>query len=250
MLQEPIVFAGIWFISLIMGSFLFSNRAGVLRPIALRLFFIGVIFHELAHYTMCLAVGKIPKKISIKWRDEKFHYFRNPHGKVDPSENYSFLQAVVVALAPLYISTWIIFGLTFGIVFTPFYNPIIKTICVFVILSLLLTASPSTGDIGYIGAMYRKDPKHSWYQILLIIISIPVLWLFLVITQITFIWEFFYYVAIGVIYNFLRYSLIGIRKLTYRITHYDFRKPQKFHAKNYTRRRYKPTKPWKDQGGN
>ncbi|MFX0023933.1 MAG: hypothetical protein ACFE9S_16520 [Candidatus Hermodarchaeota archaeon] len=58
MLQEPVIFAAIRVISLIMTNFLLSFRAGMLRPIALRLFFIGVIFHESAHYTMCLTVGK------------------------------------------------------------------------------------------------------------------------------------------------------------------------------------------------
>jgi hypothetical protein len=250
MLQEPLIFLGVGILSLILTNFLFSDRAGVLRLVALRLFFIGVIFHEFAHYIMCLAVGKIPKRIQIKWRDDKYGIFRDPHGRVKPAESYSFLQAVIVAFAPLYISTWLIFYLWFGVIFTPFYKPIIKTICVFILFSLLLTAAPSAGDFGYIGAAYRKDPKHSWYQILLIGLSIVVLWLFLVAFHITFLLEVFYYVAVAIIYLVLRFSLIGIRRVSYKISHYNFKRPQKIRSRHFIRKKYKPTKPWKGHGGN
>lgn len=245
MLQEPLIFLGIYMISLILKNFLLSDRAGVFKPIAKRVFFIGVFFHEFAHYGMCLAVGRIPKSISFKWRDGKYNQDQNPRGSVEPKDAPSFMQSIVISFAPLYFSTWLIFWLWFGVIFTPLYDPIIKTIAVFVLLSLLLTAAPSHGDIGMISFSFRKDPKHSWYQIFLISFSILVLWLFLVITQITFFLDVFYYLAIAGIYLVLRFSFIGLRKLVIRIDSYNYKKPQKVRFRRFTRRRYKPTKPWK-----
>ena len=245
MLQEPLIFLGIYVISLILKNFLLSDRAGVFKPIANRVFFIGVFFHEFAHYGMCLAVGRIPKNISIEWWGGKYNNERNPRGSVEHKEVPSFLQSIVISFAPLYFSTWLIFGLWFGVIFTPFYDPIIKTIAVFVLLSLLLTAAPSSGDIGVISLSFRKDPKHSWYQIFLISFSILALWFFLVIVQITFFLEVFYYLAIAGIYLVLRFSFIGLRKLVIRIDLYNYKKPQKVRFRRFTGRRYKPTKPWK-----
>ncbi|MFW9969449.1 MAG: hypothetical protein ACFFDF_04555 [Candidatus Odinarchaeota archaeon] len=243
MLQEPFVFLGIYIISLILTNFLLSDRAGMLKPIALRLFFIGVIFHELAHYTMSLAVGRVPKSLNIMWRDKNHRYALNPQGRVEPDDNFSFLQAVVVAFAPLYFSTWLIFWFLFGVIFTPLYDPAIKTLSVFVVLSLLLTAAPSSGDILFIGTSFKQDPKNSWYQILLIGLSILVLWGILVITQVTFFLDVFYYLAIAGIYLFLRFFLIGIRKIVSRIYSYNFKRPQKVTSRPLTRKRYRPVKP-------
>lgn len=115
MIEEPFVFLGVLFISLIMSHFLLSEKAGVIRPIASRLFFIGVFFHEISHYVMGLVVGMKPEQIKVKWRNEKFG-FQDPHGSVKPGRIPTFLQAFVSSLAPLCFSTWIIFGLLYGVV--------------------------------------------------------------------------------------------------------------------------------------
>jgi hypothetical protein len=246
MIKEPFIFLGICIISLGLSSFLLSDRAGVFKTIALRLFFIGIIFHEIAHYLMSLAVGKIPEKISIKWRNEKYKFIRDPHGSVKPADPPSFLQAIVIALGPLYISTWLIFFLLFGVISIPLYNPVIKTIAVFLVFSLLLTASPSSGDIGAIATAFKEDPQHSWYSIFLIILSFLTLWFFLLSTQIIFFLDVFYYLAITGIYLIYKFSFIGIRKIIIRINSRIYNKPNKVRFKRFSRTHYKPKKPWKE----
>ncbi|UCC20599.1 MAG: hypothetical protein JSV62_04745 [Promethearchaeota archaeon] len=239
MLDELLLFIGVYIISLGMSGFLMSDRAGVLKPIALRIFFIGVLFHEVAHYGISLVSGKIPEKISIKWRHEEYGV-RYPHGSVKHFKPPSFLQAVLISFAPLYLSTWLIFFLWFGVIFSPFYDPIIKTISIFFLFSLLLTASPSSQDIVLIGNAFKTDQKNSLYQILLIVCSSLILLSFLTITQIVFLLDFFYYIAIAGIYLSLKFSILGIRRLI--ISLQNHKKPQKI-SLNLSRKRYKPINP-------
>lgn len=241
MLDELLIFLGIGIISLGISGFLLSDRAGVVKPIAMRLFFIGVIFHELAHYVSSLAVGEVPNGMSVKWYAENKTQ-RFPNGSVSPSEPPSFLQSIVIAFAPLYISTWLIFLLVFGVIFTPMNNVVLKVISVFLVLSLLLTAAPSAQDIRMIGYAFQKDPQNSWYQILLILVSILILWAILLLTRFTFILDVFYYFAIAGIYLLLKFSVRGIGNLIERIFSHNYTKPSKTHPRAYTRKRYRPKK--------
>ncbi|MFX0040159.1 MAG: hypothetical protein ACFFCY_05030 [Promethearchaeota archaeon] len=243
MIQEPFIFLLICIISIGLKKFIDSDRAGIIRPIAKRLFFIGVIFHELAHYGMSIVVGKLPRSISINWRDWRGK--KNPNGSVEPKDWPSFLQSIIISLAPLYLSTWLIFYLWFGVLFTPFYDPIIKTLTVFLVISLLLTAGPSEGDLKMIGNSFMQDPKNSWYQILLISLSILILWIVLVYFQIIFFLDVFYYLGIAGLYLILKFTLIWIRRLVIRIDKYNFKNPQRVKSRRFTRKRYRPSKPWR-----
>ncbi|MFX0134603.1 MAG: hypothetical protein ACFFDN_13265 [Candidatus Hodarchaeota archaeon] len=247
MIQEPLIFLGILIVSLIISNFFLNDRAGPFKPIAMRLFFIGVIFHELSHALVSIVVGRIPDHFKIKWRDEKSGSERSPHGSINFDKPPSFLQAAIIAIGPLIISTWLIFLLFFQVVLNSIFNPIIKTIAVFLCLSLLITASPSTGDLRYISYSFRNAPAYSCYQIFLIGFSILIFWLFLIITHITFFLDFFYYIVIAGIYLSLKYSLIGIRKLIIKIQSRDFTKPSKVRFKRFSRKHYKPKKPWKEK---
>ncbi|MFX0021516.1 MAG: hypothetical protein ACFE9S_04270 [Candidatus Hermodarchaeota archaeon] len=246
MIEEPLVFLGIYVISLALSNFLLSDRAGILKPIALRLFFIGVIFHELAHYLMSLVVGRIPDSFNIKWRNED-NQKRSPHGSIYLEKPPSFLQAVIIAFAPLYVSTWLIFMLWFGVIFSPYFSPVLKTIAVFICISLFLTASPSKGDLQYVTHSFRKDPTNSWYQILLLCISTIILWVFFIFTRISLNLDFFYYLAIAAIYLMLKFSFIGIRKIMVKIQSGNFKKPEQIKFNRFSRQHYKPKKPWKEK---
>lgn len=230
-----------------MSRFFLSDRAGPFKPIALRLFFIGVIFHELSHTLMSIVVGRFPDHFEVKWRDEESRAKRSPHGSIDLEKPPSFLQALVIALGPLYISTWLIFLLLFQVILNPIFDPIIKTIAIFLCLSLLITASPSTGDLQYVSYSFRNAPVYFFYQIFLVALSILILWVFLVFTHITFFLDVFYYFVIAGIYLFLKFSFIGIRKLIITIQSRDFTKPSKVRFKRFSRKHYKPKKPWKER---
>ncbi|MFW9820709.1 MAG: hypothetical protein ACFFE5_13960 [Candidatus Thorarchaeota archaeon] len=247
MIEELLIFLGVLVISLILSRFIYSDRSGVLRPILLRVCFIGVFIHELAHYIMSLVVGKIPDSFNIKWQKKNDQKEGSPHGWITLEKPPSFLQAVIIAFAPLYISTWLIFLLWFGVIFSHYFNPLVKTIAVFILISLVLTASPSKADFQYMSHSFRKDPTNSWYQLLLISVSVLILWLFLIFTQISFILDFFYYLAIAAIYIMLKFSFIGLRKLIMKIQSRNFKQPEKIKFKRFSRQHYKPKKPWKEK---
>lgn len=242
MIEEPFVFLLVLFISLIMSHFLLSEKAGPVRPIARRLFFIGVFFHEMSHYVMSLVVGMKPEQIKVKWRNEKFG-FQDPHGSVKPSRIPTFLQAFASSLAPLVFSTWLIFGLLYGVVLNSNFVLIIKVIAIFLIISLFLTAAPSSGDLRMITFCFRENTSHSWYQVFLISISMFLLWLVLIFTHITFFLDVFYYLAIAGIYLTLKFSLIGSKRLVAYISTRNYSKPRKVRMRPFTHKHYKPKKP-------
>jgi hypothetical protein len=243
MIEEPLIFLAVLIISLVMSSFLLSENAGIFRYIARRLFFIGVIFHELSHAVMCLAVGRMPDHFKVKWKNEKNKNVRSPHGMVGLDIPTNFLQSLIIALGPLVISTWLIFLLWFGVILNPVFYPIIKTVAAFIILSLFLTAAPSGGDFRCIFSAFRKSPAYSCYQIFLLCLSVLLLWIFLIFTSITFFLDFFYYLAIAGIYLALKFTLIGIKMLIYRIRSRSFEHPPKPKFAQFSRKRYKPKKP-------
>ncbi len=247
MIEELLIFLGVLVISLILSSFIYSDRSGVLRPILLRVCFIGVFIHEFSHYLMSLVVGKRPDSFYVKWQKKNELNEGGPYGRITLENPPSFLQAFIIALAPLYISTWLIFLLWFGVIFSPYFNPLVKTIAVFILISLVLTASPSKADLRYISISFKKDTTNSCYQVFLISMSGLILWLFLIFTQISLILDFFYYVAIAAIYLVLKFSLIGIRKISMKIQSRNFKQPEKIKFKQFSRHHYKPKKPWKEK---
>ena len=242
MIEEPFVFLCVLLISLVMSHFLLSERAGVIRPIAFRLFYVGVIFHELSHYITCLMVGIKPEQIKVKWRNEIFG-FPSPHGSVRFSRVPTFLQAFVSGIAPLCFSTWLIFGLLYGVVLNSIFNPILKVIAIFLIISLFLTAAPSTGDFQMITTSFRENTSHSWYQVFLVSVSACILWFILIFTHISFFLDVFYYLAIAGIYLVIKFSLIGSRKLIAHLGAQNYSKPSKVRMRPFTHKHYKPKKP-------
>lgn len=246
MLEELVIFFIILCISLAVRNNLSKGKRvlGPFYPILLRLEFVGVIVHEISHWVMSVAVGTKPESISIKWRNEK-NGFRSPHGAVKPKKLESFLQAVVICIAPLYISTWLIF-IFFFIVLSPFYILLLRIIAGFLCISLILGAAPSTQDFRCIGQAFRLDPSHSMYQILLIICSGLILWGILLFTQVQFILDVFYYLSIAGIYFVLKGSVFGIKSIIYKLSSRNYQKPSRVHFKGFTRRHYTPKKPHRE----
>ncbi|MFX1595385.1 MAG: hypothetical protein ACFFBK_04905 [Promethearchaeota archaeon] len=246
MLEELVIFFIILCISLVVRNTVSKGKRvlGPFYPIVLRLEFIGVVFHEVSHWVMSVVVGSKPKSLSIKWRNEKYG-FRSPHGSVKPENLESLLQAVVIVLAPLYFSTWLIF-LFFFIMLSPANILLVRVIAGFLCISLVLGAAPSTQDFRCIGVAFRLDPSHSMYQILLVICSGLILWGVLLFTQVQFILDIFYYLSIAGIYFVLKGSIFGIKSIIYRSSSQNYQKPSKVHFKGFTRRHYKPKKPHRE----
>ncbi len=241
MLQEPIIFIVILFISLFF-KYLFEREVfGRLNFLFLRLLFVGVIVHEVCHYVMNLAVGIKPEGIHINWRDRETGG-RNPHGAVQ-SKPRSFIQALLICLAPLYLGTWLIFlTLTIALNSSNVYVIIISTtFCV----SILTAAAPSGQDFNNIPRAFRDSPAHSWYQAFLIFLSGITLWFILINAQIVFPLDVFYYFSLIGIYFMFKFSFMGSRKVILRVKSRNFRKPHETKIRPFLRRRYKPKKPVK-----
>lgn len=233
MIEEPFIFFIVLISSLGLSSFLLSEKAGSIQKVAMRLFFIGVVIHELSHYVMSIVVGIPPERIAIKWRNES-NGERNPQGYVKIKRKASFLQAIVIGLAPLYISTWLIF-LSIEVIFNPAFTPLIRIFAGFLCISLFLTAAPSSGDLRQITGSFREDPSNSWYQVFLISISMVILWLILLYTRIVFILDVFHYLAIAGLYLTLKFSFILIKKIVVKLSSRKLKGPSRVGVRRFTR---------------
>ncbi|MFX0058443.1 MAG: hypothetical protein ACFE8J_09105, partial [Candidatus Heimdallarchaeota archaeon] len=80
--------------------------------------FIGVFIHELSHYVMCVLFGVKTQGFKVRYRSEISRKVA-PHGEVGLPEfkKISFMQAVMVAIAPLFISTFL-FLFCLDVIFT------------------------------------------------------------------------------------------------------------------------------------
>lgn len=241
MKEELLIFFVILICSLVISNIALKERySGPFYPIAIRLFFVGVVVHECCHYVMNLAVGIKPQYIKIRWRDEKTHR-RNPHGAVQ-SKPRSFLQAFVICLAPLYISTWLIF-LSITVMLSSQFDVFLRIFAGFFAVSLLFGAAPSNQDFNNIPRAFGDDPLHSLYQVALIGFSALILWGILMSTKVVFFLDVFYYLSIAGIYLILKFCFIGINMIFDKIATRDYTKPRKPKFGKIKRRRYKPKKP-------
>ena len=231
----------ILFVSLFF-KYLFEKEAfGRLNFLFLRLFFVGVIVHEACHYVMNLVVGIKPEGIRISWRDRETG-IRNPSGAVQ-SKPRSFVQAIFICLAPLYLGTWLIFlSLTIALNSS---NVLVMIISTTFCVSMLTAAAPSGQDFNNIPRAFRDSPAHSWYQVFLIFISGALLWFILINTQIVFPLDVFYYLSLIGIYFMFKFSFMGSKKVILRIKSRNFKKPHEVKMGPFLRRRYKPEKPLK-----
>ena len=243
MIEELGIFLLFLFLSLFARNFLLRKDLGAFNYILLVLSFVGVVVHEISHYIMNLAVGIRPERIEINWRDRETRQ-RSPHGSVT-SKPRSFLQAVVICLAPLYISTWLFF-LSLQFTANTYLHPILRVIAVLFCVSLILGAAPSGQDFNNIPKAFGKDPLNSLYKVFLIILAGVILWIILLYTQVVFILDIFYYLSIIGLYLILRFSFLGISRGISELQSRNFRKPSKVRIRRFTRTHYKPKKPQKE----
>jgi hypothetical protein len=242
MWEEIVVFLGIlggsWIASSLVRMILNKSNF-IVSKIVYILTFIGVAVHEFSHYIANLIVGLKPGKIKIKWKSEHSGAIA-PHGSV-AWKLRSFIQAIIICLAPLYISTWLIF-LTFLSMLNPDFHILFRIISGILCISLFIGASPSAVDFGLIFKTFSFDVFYSLYQIFLITLSGIALWLVLIFTDIIFVLDIFYYLSIAGFYWMFKLSFMGIDKLV-RLS--GIHKRSELNARSLTRRRYKPQKPYK-----
>ncbi|MFX1314411.1 MAG: hypothetical protein ACFE9T_00975 [Promethearchaeota archaeon] len=243
MLEELLMFLIILVISIILSNIALNRRVvGPFYPITSRMAFMGVIIHELCHYVMCIIVGMRPENIKIKWWAEKTRIVQ-PHGSVRVKPR-SFLQDFLITFAPLYLSTWLAMFFFYIAVYSSYLAPI-RIIAGILLVSTIIGAAPSAGDMAFLFAVIRKDPIRTLYQIFLVILSIIILMVTLYLSKIVFFLDIFYYLSIAAIYWVLKLSIMGISKVIAIRQAKDIRSYHHLKVRRFARHRYKPQKPYK-----
>ena len=172
--------------------------------------FVGVFIHELCHFIMCKIANVPTKGIVVKYKS-RYSNRAGPHGRVklERHDKVSFLQGLLVALAPLYLSTWFIFAL-FNVYYLPNLDIFIPIITALLIFSLLIGASPSNPDFRVMYFSIGRAPLYTLYQILLILISGILIW-YLEVSSIIFIqFDYVYFILVFIGYYAFKYGFQGI----------------------------------------
>ena len=231
MFEDLLWFFIIFFSSIAISNLLLRSDTGPFRSILMRLSYIGVLIHELSHFVINLAVGIIPRGIEVRYRIKETGA-PNPHGSVTSSPKRKFLQAFLICLAPLYISTWLIFW-SLAIAFNALYAPLIRILAGFFCFSLFLGAAPSNTDFKNIFRAFEKDPSYSIYQISLVLISILLNWAIISFYNITLMLDVYYYVVIMITYYLLKYGVVGIDKIIENLRFQYFQNSLRLNHKNF-----------------
>lgn len=254
MFEELLIIIGFLLFSFLISYLLLTYTPEPLNKIVKALAIIGIIIHELCHIAMCIITNARIENINIIDRAEnkekekigkygRYNYF----GTIKISENkrLTFLQATLIALAPLFISFWLFFYL-FDQLLNPQLNIFLFFLYAFIMISIALAAAPSLADILCIPRALKNDPYYSIYQIFLSALSIFLVWLLINIYQFSFFHEAMNYILIMIVYYVFKYGFRGINGIIYKISSRNRRSSSRsHHFKRYTRRRFKPTKPRK-----
>lgn len=209
-----IVYMGI---SYLLGYLLLSFAPEEIRKFSRYFLMGGIIFHELTHIFMCLITRAPIKSFKLLTREKeemgskvKYNYYGTVN--LDPKSRFTFLQAFLTALAPAYISYWLLCPLI-HILFSGELHPILFILVGFVIITLFMAMRPSYEDLKCIAEAFEKDPDYTIYQIGLSILS------FITVIGLGWIlgWEYphevIFYIFVGFSFYFFKYMFRGVSYL-------------------------------------
>jgi len=219
MFEEMPFVLGFLLVSLVLSAVFFNVEYKPLKIAVQVVAIIGVIVHEISHVLMCIVTNTKINNVTLLKKVENERHSNKIYGgqvNIQPDPRISFLQALVVGLAPLFISFWIFFFLLSEL-FNPNIIDIVAIFYVFLMVSLLLGAAPSTGDLSQIASAFTYDIGYTFYQIFLVVISIFSVWIIITAQQIPIIHEIVNYIFILLIYYALKYSFTGVNRLFHRI---------------------------------
>ncbi|MBN1801455.1 MAG: M50 family metallopeptidase [Candidatus Lokiarchaeota archaeon] len=197
--------------SSILSSVVFSLKMpDRLRTVLMAFFFVGVFIHEISHAIAAFLVGLKVNHFEVKWRSARTGNI-SPHGSVGTDVRRSFLQQLVVSIAPLLVSTWLFF-LFLDLALKAQFADVINLLAGFACVSVLFSASPSYQDFVLIGRYFKKDVMYSLYQIGLISASLTIVLVLSWAYSPSF-FNILYYILVGVFYYILKYSIKGVSAL-------------------------------------
>ncbi len=203
----------------------------------------GIVIHELCHLVMCILTRAPIEKITlIKKLDFKEEHRYEYYGEVQTqAHRISFLQAVLIGFAPLYISFWIFFTLL-ELLTTLRVDAVGATISVLIMISISLSAAPSFADLSIIPKAFLNDSNYSMYQIFLLLISLLLTFTTLSTFKLHGIHGLYVYLIIVVFYVGFKYGFQIISILLHRNKFFGKRISNKRKFKKLVRRRFRPEK--------
>jgi len=190
----------------------------VVTPEPLNKFFqvlavLGIVIHELCHVLMCLLTDTRIRTMKILERSDNESKFGLKYGgRIELKEfnKLTFLQALLIGFAPLYISFWLFFFLWEQLK-NPSLEVVIFYLYIFIMVSLVLSAAPSLADLFAIFGSFQFDWRYSLYQICLLLLSICTVWFGVTCFQFEVFHEILMYFLILLGYHVYKYGFRGLR---------------------------------------
>jgi len=235
-------------VSNILSYCLLNRTSGAISFIFHVLVAPAIMFHEFCHIVMCLLTNTHIERASLLSirKSQEGNYRMSGEVRVNGNRT-TFLKALLIGLAPLYILFWIFFfmlgqlensNLEYG--YALFY--------VYIMFCAALAAGPSFQDLFTILTSFRYDTRYSFYQIFLVLLATGTTVLVIDVNQLVIIHEIFIYAIITVFYFVYKYSILIVYKLLEsRLSDSSLylsarNRPEK-------PKRYKPKKPKKGEDG-
>lgn len=203
--------------SLVVSYLLMKYIPEPFKKIIVGLMMVGIIIHEFFHVVMCIITNtpiKNIKFLEITKTERESNYKKyefNGCIMVKGENKMTFLQALLVGLAPLLFSFWICFLLLDFVVHPR--DELSFFLSFFIILSIMFSAAPSSTDLINIPNSFINNPKYSAYQIVLLILSIFIVWIILSNLYVSKLHEIFIYLMIMVFYYIWKYSFKFINSM-------------------------------------
>ncbi|MHA2281657.1 MAG: hypothetical protein ACXAC5_12490 [Promethearchaeota archaeon] len=243
MFEEIPFILGFMMFSVIFSYVAFKYTSPPFSNIVQALAMVGIVIHEICHYVMCIITRSPIEKVTlIKKLDFKEEQRLGYYGEVQVQEHrISFLQAVLIGLAPLYLSFWLFFLLLNILVYSQ-VDAVVFIICIFIMISISLSAAPSFEDFLMIPKVFLNDFNHSMYQILLIVLSFLLTFITLTIFDLQGFHEFFVYLIVTGFYFGFKFGFRITVNLLYKNRSIAKILSNRNNFKRYSRRRHNPEK--------
>lgn len=214
MFEEIPFVLGFLLVSLVCSVTLFKVEYKPFKIAIQAVAIVGIIVHEISHVLMCFVTNTKINNITLLKKVER----KEPSNKIYggqvnllPDQRISFLQALVVGLAPLFVSFWLFFFLYHELT-NPNTPDFMIIFYIFLMISLIVGSAPSKGDLSQIASAFTYDLRYTFYQLLLLTISIFTVWYVTVVAlQVSVIHESINYLFILVGYYVLKYFIKGVK---------------------------------------
>ncbi|MFW9894382.1 MAG: hypothetical protein ACFFD7_01095 [Candidatus Thorarchaeota archaeon] len=243
MFEEIPYIIGFMVFSLILSYVAFRYVSPPFSQIITALAVIGIVIHEICHYVMCIITRSSIEEITlVKKLDFKEEQRLGYYGEVKVQEHrLSFLQAVLIGFAPLYLSFWLFFFLLEVLLYTQ-VTVVILFLCIFLMISISFSAAPSFADFLIIPRVFLNDYSHSLYQIFLIVVSFLLTFFVLKLFNLQGFHEFLVYLIVTAFYFGFKYGFRISALLLHKNKFVRENLSKRKNFKRYSKRRFNPEK--------